>query len=94
MKKSIGEILRTTSLFAKHDLGSTDIRTTWPRDYFSPIAVVEVDGRRVLALAVKLWVLIVLLGGETAPEGAALKAKLVGVTNRPAFSVPWIVQWG
>lgn len=94
VKKSISELLRTTSLFAKHDLGSTDIRTTWPRDYFSPIAVVEVDGRRVLALAVKMVVLIVLLGGVTAPEGAVLKAKLVGVTNRPGFSVPWIVQWG
>ena len=94
VKKSIGEILRTTALFCKHDLQSSDIRTTWPRDHFSPVAVVETEGRRVLALAVKMGVLIILLGGVTAPECAALKAKLVGVTNRPAFSVPWIVQWG
>ena len=43
VKKSISELLRTAGLFAKHDLGSSNIRTTWPRDYCSPIATVEVD---------------------------------------------------
>ena len=94
VKKSLGELLRTTALFCKHDLQSSDIKTTWPRDHLSPVAVVESEGRRVLALAVKMGVLIILIGGATAPECAALKSKLVGVTNRPAFSVPWIVQWG
>ena len=44
VKKSISELLRTAGLFAKHDLGSSNIKTTWPRDYCSPIATVEVDG--------------------------------------------------
>ena len=90
-KQSFTQLLRKASALLR-EAGHNDVKTIWPRQLDRPIASMEANTARVLALEIIDGICSIKIGGLPAALCREFQAALQQVTRRAGFSLPWPVQ--